>query len=70
MSAVTLFRGPLTEKYRPRCWDDVVGQEKVVARIRQLAKRGSLTGRASWPGNLPSGRRANSPSSLLPANGR
>jgi DNA polymerase III gamma/tau subunit len=48
MSAVTLFRGPLTEKYRPRSWDDVVGQEKVVARIRQLAQRGALTGRAYW----------------------
>lgn len=36
-----------TEKYRPQCWEEVVGQEKVVGRIRALATRG-LTGRAYW----------------------
>ena len=42
----TLFHTPLTEKYRPATWDDVVGQDKVVSRIRQLAGRNALDGRA------------------------
>ncbi len=37
----------LTEQYRPQTWDEVVGQEKIVSRIRSLAKRG-LAGRAYW----------------------
>jgi DNA polymerase-3 subunit gamma/tau len=37
----------LTETYRPKCWDEVVGQSKVVGRIKGLAKRG-LAGRAFW----------------------
>jgi len=37
----------LFEAYRPRSWADVVGQDKIVARIRQIAKRG-LSGRAYW----------------------
>jgi DNA polymerase-3 subunit gamma/tau len=37
----------LTEQYRPQTWNEVVGQEKVVSRIRKLAKRG-LAGRAYW----------------------
>jgi DNA polymerase-3 subunit gamma/tau len=37
----------LTEKYRPSAWSDVVGQDKIVGRIRQLAQRG-LAGRAYW----------------------
>jgi hypothetical protein len=37
----------LTEKYRPATWSDVVGQDKIVGRIRQLAQRG-LAGRAYW----------------------
>jgi replication-associated recombination protein RarA len=37
----------LTEQYRPRTWADVVGQDKLVARIQALAKRG-LAGRAYW----------------------
>jgi len=37
----------LTEQYRPQTWADVVGQDKIVSRIRSLAKRG-LTGRAYW----------------------
>ena len=35
----------LTEQYRPRTWDDVVGQDKIVRQVRALAKRG-LGGRA------------------------
>src|SRR5205823_2616234 len=42
----SLFHKPLTEKYRPATWADVVGQQKTVERIRQLAERGGLTGRA------------------------
>jgi DNA polymerase III subunit gamma/tau len=37
----------LTEQYRPTTWDAVIGQDKVVARIRKLAARG-LGGRAYW----------------------
>jgi DNA polymerase-3 subunit gamma/tau len=37
----------LTEKYRPGSWGEVVGQDKVVAKIRALAQRG-LAGRAYW----------------------
>src|SRR5437868_10487977 len=40
------FGKPLTEKYRPATWAEVVGQQKTVERIRQLAERGGLTGRA------------------------
>src|SRR5260370_492513 len=37
----------LTERYRPKSWGEVVGQEKIVSRIHALAKRG-LAGRAFW----------------------
>jgi DNA polymerase III subunit gamma/tau len=37
----------LFEAYRPNSWSDVVGQDKIVSRIQQLAKRG-LAGRAFW----------------------
>ncbi len=47
MSAITLFRGPLTEQYRPKTWSEVIGQEKIVQRIQALTKRG-LAGRAYW----------------------
>ena len=35
----------LHEQYRPRCWSEVVGQDKVLAKIERLRKRG-LAGRA------------------------
>jgi len=38
---------PLTEQYRPRTWADVVGQDKLINRIKAMAKRG-LAGRAYW----------------------
>jgi len=38
---------PLHEQYRPTCWADVVGQDKALARIRAIAKRG-IGGRAVW----------------------
>jgi DNA polymerase-3 subunit gamma/tau len=34
------------ERYRPKTWAEVVGQERVVGSIRQLAERGALAGRA------------------------
>ncbi len=37
----------LTEQYRPKQWSEVVGQNKVIRRIQQLARRG-LGGRAYW----------------------
>jgi len=40
-----LFRAPLTEHYRPKTWQDVVGQDKVVNRLLALRRRG-LSGRA------------------------
>lgn len=42
----SLFRAPLAEQYRPRTWADVVGQDKAVARLRALAARSGLAGRA------------------------
>jgi replication-associated recombination protein RarA len=36
------------ERYRPKTWSEVVGQERVVGRIRQLAEHGALAGRAYW----------------------
>ena len=37
----------LFEKYRPRQWSEVVGQDKTVRKIERLAQRG-LGGRAFW----------------------
>jgi DNA polymerase III gamma/tau subunit len=38
----------LADKYRPASWDEVVGQDKIVARLGALAARGGLAGRAYW----------------------
>src|SRR5262249_21342165 len=38
----------LSEKQRPKSWDDVVGQDKAVRTLRQLEAKGGLTGRAYW----------------------
>jgi DNA polymerase III gamma/tau subunit len=38
----------LADRYRPAKWEDVVGQDKVVARLRTLTTRGGLSGRAYW----------------------
>ena len=37
----------LFEQYRPKTWAELIGQEKIVARIDQVRKRG-LGGRAYW----------------------
>ncbi len=39
-------QAPLVERYRPTSWAEVVGQEKTVKAVRQLAQRGALAGRA------------------------
>jgi len=39
-------QAPLVERYRPASWAEVVGQEKTVKAVRQLAQRGALAGRA------------------------
>jgi DNA polymerase III gamma/tau subunit len=36
----------LADKYRPGTWADVVGQDRIVSRLRTLAARGGLAGRA------------------------
>src|ERR1700691_446667 len=38
----------LTERYRPACWQEVVGQDKIVSRVKALASREALSGRAYW----------------------
>lgn len=38
---------PLHEQYRPTTWSAVIGQDKAIARIKVLARRG-LAGRAYW----------------------
>ena len=51
MNRLSLF-----EQYRPRQWSEVVGQDKVLAKIDILRRRG-LTGRAFWlSGNSGSGK--------------
>ena len=38
---------PLYEEYRPASFDDVVGQDEILRKIRTLARR-SLVGRVFW----------------------
>lgn len=47
---------PLHEKYRPKTWAEVIGQEKVIAQVERLRPRG-LGGRAYWiTGNSGTGK--------------
>src|SRR5262245_9808383 len=39
---------PLWEQWRPATWDDVVGQDKVVAQLRRMGERAGLAGRSYW----------------------
>jgi replication-associated recombination protein RarA len=39
---------PLYERFRPRDWSEVIGQDKVIQRLRQLAQRSGLAGKAYW----------------------
>ena len=38
----------LPEVYRPKSWAEVVGQDKILAKIALLRSRGGLAGRAFW----------------------
>jgi DNA polymerase III gamma/tau subunit len=38
----------LADKWRPRSWVEVVGQDKVVATFRRIISRGEIGGRAYW----------------------
>jgi replication-associated recombination protein RarA len=38
----------LHEQFRPKTWEDVVGQDKAVARLLELRDRAGLSGRAYW----------------------
>lgn len=38
----------LYEQYRPKSWDEVIGQDKIVKRIQVMKQRNSLAGRAYW----------------------
>src|SRR6266699_3036384 len=39
---------PLWERERPRSWEQVIGQEKVIRQLRRLESRAALSGRAYW----------------------
>src|SRR6266446_1376601 len=39
---------PLWERERPRSWEQVIGQEKVIRQLRRLEGRTGLSGRAYW----------------------
>src|ERR1051326_4852428 len=38
----------LPDKYRPRTWAEVIGQEKAIKQIQTIAKRSGYGGRAWW----------------------
>lgn len=38
----------LYESHRPRLWAEVVGQDKVVGKVRALLDRGAIAGKAYW----------------------
>ncbi|HOK66337.1 MAG TPA: AAA family ATPase [Anaerohalosphaeraceae bacterium] len=39
---------PLYEKYRPKTFEEFIGNEKIIERLRRLEQRGGLSGRAYW----------------------
>lgn len=40
--------GALYEQYRPKCWEEVIGQDKAVSRLLALRDKRGLGGRAFW----------------------
>jgi len=42
------MNAPLFERYRPRTWADVVGQDKAVAQLQAIEARTGFGGRAVW----------------------
>ena len=38
----------LHEKYRPSTWSEVVGQDRIIAKLQAKAQRGDLAGKAYW----------------------
>ncbi len=38
----------LYERFRPQTWDDFIGQDKAVARIRRIIERPSFNGDCFW----------------------
>jgi len=38
----------LFEQYRPKCLDEVLGQDKAVVRLKSLISRQALGGQALW----------------------
>ena len=54
MSTTLRALQPLTEQYRPRSWDEVIGQDDAVKRLSVVANRG-FAGRAWWINGQTSG---------------
>src|SRR4051812_28754670 len=48
MDATLFASRSLVERYRPATWAEVIGQDKTVAKVRALAAKGALAGRAYW----------------------
>lgn len=38
----------LIDKYQPRTWSDIIGQEKAIAKIRRIVERPGFSGDAFW----------------------
>jgi DNA polymerase III gamma/tau subunit len=47
-SSAPVAGASLFERYRPATWDHVVGQDKVVNRLKAMLARGGFGGRALW----------------------
>ena len=43
---------PLYQKYEPKDWGDVVGQDEAIATLMEIKRRDSLAGRAYWIAGL------------------
>jgi DNA polymerase-3 subunit gamma/tau len=43
-----LFDGPLTEKYRPGSWEEVICQDAIVSRLRSRVRKRRIGGNAYW----------------------